>query len=75
VSSTTLVRWTIATLVFLAVTWLATTRSHGQALLLLLALLIGIAIFGGHGRPRSGPPEADGHGNDPSAPNHDADAS
>jgi hypothetical protein len=49
-SRTTLTRWTLATVVFLALGWLATTRSHLWALVLLVLLLVAIDVWGGSRR-------------------------
>jgi hypothetical protein len=47
---TTWVRWTVATAVFLAIGWTMQRYGLNAARLALLALLILVYIFGGHGR-------------------------
>jgi hypothetical protein len=57
-------RWIIASLAFLAIGWLNFRYGHVVALVTLVALLIFVAVFGGHGpRGQPGadtPPEAGG---------------
>jgi hypothetical protein len=49
-------KWIIATLVFLGIGWLSLRYGHGTALAALIAVLLFVAVFGGHGRrARSGP--------------------
>lgn len=52
---TTLVRWSLATAVFLAIGWAMQRYGLNAARLALLALLILVYFFGGYGRqPRAG---------------------
>jgi hypothetical protein len=51
-------RWLIATLGFLAIGWLSYRYGHTAALVTLLVVLVGVAVFGGHGRRSSRRPEA-----------------
>lgn len=50
-----MMRWLIATLAFLAVGWLDWRFGHAVALGTLLALLVLVAVFGGHGPRRRAP--------------------
>ena len=52
-------RWIIATLAFLAIGWLDYAYGHGVALVTMLALLVLVAVFGGH-RPRRRPESSAG---------------
>jgi CHASE2 domain-containing sensor protein len=45
-------RWIIATLAFLGVGWLNFRYGHTVALVTMVAVLLFIAVFGGHGRRR-----------------------
>lgn len=45
-------RWIIATLAFLGVGWLNYRYGHTVALVTMLAVLLFIAVFGGHGPRR-----------------------
>lgn len=56
---TFVVRWGIATLAFLLVVWIDIRYGHATALVVLLALLLFIAVYGGHGRRRSASGDAD----------------
>jgi hypothetical protein len=47
----TVVRWTVATAVFLAIGWAMQRYGLNAARLALLALLILVYVYGGHGRP------------------------
>lgn len=52
-------RWIIATLAFLAIGWLDVAYGHRVAFVTLVALLLFVAVFGGHGpRPRKGDDDA-----------------
>jgi hypothetical protein len=66
-----LLRWIIATLVFLAIGWIDLRYGHWPALATLIVVLVFIAIFGGHG-PRRGvaddAPEPDATSSDTRAP-------
>ena len=49
-----MLKWIIATLVFLGIGWLSLRYGHGIALGALIAVLLFVAVFGGHGRRARG---------------------
>lgn len=63
-SMTTATRWSIATLVFLAIGWADVVHGHRWGLALLVGALLVVYFFGGHG-PRPRPGSDDGAPSDP----------
>jgi hypothetical protein len=53
-------RWLLAALGFLAIGWLSVTYGHTVAFVALMAALLFVAVFGGHGRRRGPEPPVEG---------------